>query len=118
VGRILLIDDDSQILTSLREALTHVGYEVEVACDGDEGIELIDSGHNCDLVITDITMPTVSGNAVARHIRSSDRRDTPIVAITGFGEDAIERELFNSVLEKPFKLDVLFGTVRLLIGNR
>jgi CheY-like chemotaxis protein len=118
VGRILLIDDDSQILTSLREALTHVGYEVEVACDGDEGIELIDSGHNCDLVITDITMPRVSGNAVARHIRSSDRRDTPIVAITGFGEDAIERELFNSVLEKPFKLDVLFGTVRLLIGDR
>ena len=118
MGRILLIDDDSQILTSLSQALTHVGHEVEVACDGDEGIELIDSGYNCDLVITDITMPRVNGNAVARHIRSSDRQDTPIVAITGFGEDAIERELFNSVLVKPFKLDVLFGTVRLLIEDR
>jgi two-component system cell cycle sensor histidine kinase/response regulator CckA len=116
--KILIVDDDSQILTSLSQALKHVGYEVEVACDGDEGIELIDSGYNCDLVITDITMPRVNGNAVARHIRSSDRQDTPIVAITGFGEDAIEWELFNSVLVKPFKLDVLFGTVQLLIGNR
>jgi DNA-binding response OmpR family regulator len=118
MGHILLIDEDCQILTSLSQALKHVGYEVEVACDGDEGIELIDSGYNCHLVITDITMPRVNGNAVARHIRSSDRQDTPIIAITGFGEDAIERELFNSVLVKPFKLDVLFGAVRLLIGNR
>lgn len=118
MGHILLIDDDCQILTSLSQALKHVGHEVEVACDGDEGIELIDSGYKCDLVITDITMPRVDGNAVARHIRSSDRQDTPIIAITGFGEDAIERELFNSVLVKPFKLDVLFGAVRLLIEDR
>ena len=116
--RILLIDDDSQILTSLSQALKHVGHEVEVACDGDEGIELIDSGYNCNLVITDITMPTVNGNAVARHIRSSDRQDTPIVAITGLGEGAVENELFDSVLVKPFKLDVLFRTVRLLIQDR
>ena len=118
MGHILLIDDDCQILTSLSQALKRVGYEVEVACDGDDGIELIDSGYNCDLVITDITMPTVNGNAVARHIRSSDRQDTPIIAITGFGKDAIERELFNSVLVKPFKLDALFGAVRLLIEDR
>jgi two-component system cell cycle sensor histidine kinase/response regulator CckA len=118
MGRILLIDDNCQILTSLSQALKNVGHEVEVACDGDEGIELIDSGYNCDLVITDITMPRVNGNAVARHIRSSDRQDTPILAITGFGEDAIEWELFNSVLVKPFKFDVLFGAVRLLIEDR
>ena len=62
---------------------THLGHEVEMACDGDEGIELIESGYKCDLVITDITMPRLNGNAVARHIRSSDRQDTPIVAITG-----------------------------------
>ena len=38
MGCILLIDDDCQILTSLSQALKHVGYEVEVACDWDEGI--------------------------------------------------------------------------------
>jgi two-component system cell cycle sensor histidine kinase/response regulator CckA len=54
MGRIILIDDDAQILTSLSHALTQIGYEVELACDGDEGIELIDSGCECDLVITDI----------------------------------------------------------------
>jgi CheY-like chemotaxis protein len=64
-----------------------------MACDGDGGIELIESGCECDLVITDSTMLRLNGNAAARHIRSSDWQDIPIVGITGFGEDAIEREL-------------------------
>jgi len=46
----------------------HVGHEVEVACDGDEGIELIDSGCACDLAFTDIECRGVNDNAVAKHI--------------------------------------------------
>ena len=64
-----------------------------MACDGDGGIELTESGCECDLAITDSTMPRLNGNTVATHIRSSDRQDTPIVTITGFGEDAIDSEL-------------------------
>jgi len=117
MGRILLIDDDCQILTSLSQALKHVGHEVEVACDRDEGIELIDSGYQYDLVITDITMPRMSGNEVAKHIRGSNRPDIPIVAITGFDDSAIDRELFNSLLMKPFSLDALFHVVRLFLRD-
>jgi CheY-like chemotaxis protein len=114
---ILLIDDDSQILTVLSEALRHMGFEVQIASDGDEGIEFIDSGYQYDLVITDITMPRMNGNEVAKHIRGSNRPDVPIVAITGFDNSAIDRELFNSLLMKPFSLDALFHIVRLLLSD-
>ena len=114
---ILLIDDDCQILTALSQALRHMGFEVQIASDGDEGIELIDSGYQCDLVITDITMPRISGNEVAKHIRGSNRPDIPIVAITGFDDSAIDRKLFNSLLMKPFSLDALFHVVRLLLRD-
>jgi CheY-like chemotaxis protein len=46
-------------------------------------------------------MPRVNGNAVAKHIRSSERRDTPIVAITGFGED-VTTSCSNPCLSRPF----------------
>ena len=114
---ILLIDDDCQIVTALSQALRHMGFEVQTACDGDEGIELIDSGYQYDLVITDITMPRMSGNEVAKHIRESNRPDIPIVAITGFDDSAIDRELFNSLLMKPFSLDALFHVVRLFLRD-
>jgi len=104
---ILLIDDDCQIVTALSQALRHMGFEVQTACDGDEGIELIDSGYQYDLVITDI----------AKHIRESNRPDIPIVAITGFDDSAIDRELFNSLLMKPFSLDALFHVVRLFLRD-
>jgi CheY-like chemotaxis protein len=116
MARILVIDDEYQTLNSLGQALTHFGYEVEVAHDGDEGIEVINNGYNCDLVITDINMPRMNGNAVAKHIRSSDKPDTPIVAISGLCDD-INGELFNFVLMKPFKLEALIQVIRSVIEN-
>ena len=111
MDHILLIDDQDAILIFLRKILTDLGYEVKVAHDGEEGIELVDSGYNFNLVITDINMPRMNGNAVAKHIRSSDKSETPIVAITGYGDD-IDRELFNFVLLKPFNLEALADVVR------
>ncbi len=111
MGHILVIDDEDMILYFLGNALSYLGYSVTVAHDGEEGIDLFNSGYNFDLVITDIMMPRMNGNAVAKHIRSSDKSETPIVAITGYGDD-IDRELFNFVLLKPFDLEALADVVR------
>jgi DNA-binding NtrC family response regulator len=70
----------------------HHGHEVEMVCDGDKGTESIESGYRSDLVIIDSTMPRVNG-------------------------DAVEREQFGSVVGKPFKRNVLFGTVRTLFED-
>ena len=114
---ILVIDDDKSICSLLRSFLTKIGYEVEVAHDGEAGIECCDNGPDFDLVITDIRMPKMNGSEVARHIRGSARPATPIVAITGFSDTDISIGFFDSLLTKPFDLDDLENAVTSLMGN-
>jgi two-component system sensor histidine kinase/response regulator len=112
MDHILLIDDHDAILKFLRKLLTDLGYKVEVAHDGEEGIKLVDNGYSFNLVITDINMPRMDGNAVAEYIRSSENPDTPIVALTASSHDDIKRDLFNFVLMKPFDLKALITAVK------
>ena len=111
---ILVIDDDCCVLDSVRDFLQHVGYEVTTASSGQEGISLIDSGYEYDLVITDIRMPGMSGNELAKHIKNSDWSHVPIIAITGYHDD-VDQELFDSILQKPFELKILVKTTKMLI---
>ncbi len=114
VARILLIDDQASVLRSTSQVLKQLGHEVEVARDGEKGVELFETGYDFDLVITDIEMPGMDGNEVARHVRASDKSYTPIVAMTGSMDDRIHKELFNIILPKPFTLESLVQAVRLL----
>ena len=107
---ILVIDDQKSIRTIIAMALEDFGHEVELAGDGQKGIELLKGLSDFDLVITDIKMPNKNGNEVARYIRTSHRSNIPVVAITGFPEEA-EIELFDDTITKPFKLEKLRETV-------
>jgi CheY-like chemotaxis protein len=108
--RVLVIDDRESIRTILSMLLSELGYNVGVAENGEEGIQLFDRHADFDLVITDISMPKMNGNEVARHIRNSDRANTPLVAITGFRKEA-QMHLFDCILIKPFKLETLRSIV-------
>ena len=112
MDHILLIDDHDAIVKFLRKVLTDLGYEVEVAHDGEEGIKLVSNGYTFNLVITDINMPRMDGNAVAEYIRSSENPDTPIVALTASNPDDINSELFNFIIMKPFDLNALITAVK------
>jgi CheY-like chemotaxis protein len=90
--------------------LEKLNFEVKVAHDGRNGIDLFEDSHDFDLVITDIRMPRVDGNQVAKHIRDSDKPDTPIVAMSGYNDKA-DGELFDFTLEKPFNLEELTTVV-------
>jgi len=108
--QILVIDDQEFILDTVREALTMNGYEVEVAADGQEGIQKFDDG-SFDLVITDLQMPGIDGNNVVEHIRNSDRHFTPIIGFSGTpwllkGND------FDIVFAKPFPLTDLVDAIQ------
>jgi CheY-like chemotaxis protein len=117
MGYILVIDDDENICYLLHSFLTEMGYDVKIAHDGKEGIKHFDKSRHFDLVITDIRMPRMNGCDVAKHIRSSDRSFTPIVAITGFSENDIREGFFNSLLLKPFNLETLRDVVTSLTKN-
>jgi CheY-like chemotaxis protein len=105
MNRVLVIDDDDNVRSLLITVLQDLGCKVESASDGRDGVELFNRV-SIDLVITDIRMPRINGNAVAKYIQSVDESNTPIVAISGYSEEA-DRELFDSVLMKPFNLQTL-----------
>ena len=111
MAKALIIDDEKNILDILQTLLEKLNFEVKVAHDGRKGIELFEDSHDFDLVITDIRMPRVDGNQVAKHIRDSEKPDTPIVAMSGYNDKA-DRELFNFTLEKPFNLKELTTVVK------
>ena len=101
MAQALIIDDEKNILNILRTLLVKLDFEVKVAHDGREGIELFDDGYDFDLVITDIRMPSVDGNQVAKHIRGSGNPDIPIVAMSGYNDKA-DGELFDFTLDISF----------------
>jgi two-component system, cell cycle sensor histidine kinase and response regulator CckA len=110
MAKALVIDDEKNILNILRSLLLKQGFKVKVARDGREGIEVFEDGHDFDLVITDIRMPRVNGNQVAKHIRGSDKPDTPIVAMSGYAKE-IDKRLFDFSITKPFRLEKIIDVI-------
>jgi DNA-binding NtrC family response regulator len=117
VKRILVVDDEEQIRSMLTQMLENEGFVVEVAENGEAGLNLI-SKHAYDLVITDMIMPVKDGLKLIMEL-VRDYPDLPILAISGGGAIKAERYLTMAgylgdeilTLEKPFKRDVLLALV-------
>ena len=109
--KILLIDDDPVLLTSLREVLVHDGHQVQTANGGRAGIEVfLDSqkaGKVFPVVITDLGMPHVDGRAVVAAIKAAAPA-TAIILLTGWGQRLVASGEIPAgvahVLSKPPKL--------------
>ena len=110
---ILVIDDEKSLLSVLREVLTRSGHRVEIAEDGVEGVQKFDGGR-FDIVITDMRMPRLDGEGVARHIRRSPNKSIPVIGISGtpwlFKDNS-----FDVILPKPFPLQELIDSVSRLM---
>ena len=114
--QVLIIDDEDIVVGFLSAIFTSLGYRVRTANDGKKGIELFNSIHTFDLVITDITMPGMDGNAVARSIRNSDKADVPIIAMSG-DDDKPDTDLFNVSLPKPFNVQSFTEVIKAIEGG-
>jgi CheY-like chemotaxis protein len=84
VPRILIVEDDEQVRTMLRQMLEHEGYAVTEAADGRVGLELWRE-EPADLLITDILMPEQDGIETIREVRQG-WPDAKIIAFTGGGK--------------------------------
>jgi CheY-like chemotaxis protein len=110
--KVLVIDDDESIMLMITMALAKHGYNVEVATNGMEGIKKYDQ--DCfGVVITDICMPGLDGNAVAKHIRKFDSKPTTIIGISGTPW-LFKKHYFDAVFTKPFSLRTLVDTLKTL----
>ena len=112
---ILVIDDEESVLLMITMALAKFGFDVEIATDGLEGIKKFDEGR-FDLVITDILMPVLDGFGVVRHIRNSERRYTPVIAISGTPWLLVNGD-FDAVLSKSILIQTLVDTVKTLTAT-
>ena len=117
--RLLIIDDNKEILTALTDFLSKKKYDVVSASDGLDGLKLLETEQQgFDLVITDLVMPNTSGVGLISIIKKKFP-DLPIIAITGWGEhpEALATEAqANRVLEKPFDLSELDIIIRELLS--
>ena len=111
--KVLVVDDDDSIRTSLGRVLKQCGYEVCTASDGGEALSLARSVR-IDLVILDVMMPRMNGYDATRAIRASSRsycKQVPILAMTAnaFAEDvqAAKTVGMNEHLSKPLELPAL-----------
>ena len=110
---VLIIDDEQAILQVFHYALTHSGYDVETAMDGREGLQKFLSGR-FDLVVTDVLLQGMDGRDVLKQIRSSEKRGTPVIGISGTPW-LLDGAGFDQVLEKPFSIHHLVESIRGLI---
>jgi two-component system KDP operon response regulator KdpE len=112
-GRILVIDDESQITRVLRAALSAQGYDVRTANEPEEGLRIFRDWAP-DLVITDLMMPTMSGVEVCRAIRS--RGTTPVLVLSVREHERSKVEALDAgaddYVTKPFSIQELLARVR------
>ena len=116
---ILVVDDTRVIQHVVRHILRKAGYQVTVAGDGEEALEILqDEPH--DLVITDVLMPNMGGVELMEAIRADDALATmPIIMMTGTGEEADVVEARsaepNGFLTKPVSSRNLLAEVNRLL---
>jgi DNA-binding response OmpR family regulator len=117
--RILLVDDDAEIIESLRLALEANGFKVLVARDGNQGLALTER-EDPDLVILDMMMPKRSGFLVLEKLRRT--RETPLRVIMITANEGSRHKAYAEMLgvddyiRKPFPMDRLIESVKRLIG--
>ena len=118
--RILLVDDDAEIIESLRLALEAQNYQVLIARDGNQGLALIER-ENPDLIILDMMMPKRSGFLVLERLKRLGEKKHRIIMITaneGNRHKAYAEMLgVDDYVRKPFPMDRLIQSVARLLGE-
>jgi len=128
-AKILIVDDDPDILDAMTMIIESQGYQVVTARDGIEGLANLKS-ENPDLLILDLMMPKMDGFAVCKELqdpRWSKFKNVPILILTSVREEASRRRYeletgleldVDDYVEKPVSPDVLIQRVTKLLRKR
>jgi CheY-like chemotaxis protein len=121
-GRVLYVDDDVSLAHLGHAMLTPLGYEVVACTSGYEALQIfLQTPQNFDLVITDQTMPYMTGETFVRALRRI-RPDIPIILCTGYSSsidtEKARAQGIEAFLMKPLSIDTLAPTIQRLLGRR
>ena len=119
-GTILVAEDDERIRGLLIAVLGDHGYEVIVANNGAEALEIVrGNGKNIDLLLTDVVMPEMGGPKLADELEAHNP-GLKVVFMSGYSEQIVNESLTTEhrvFLEKPFSLAALLDCVRSMMEN-
>jgi len=119
-GRVLVVDDDANLTSTLELGLTQRGYQVTTASRAEAALQHLD-GNDVDVVLTDLNMPGLGGLAFAERLAAS-HPGTPLIVLTGFGtyETAVAaiRAGAYDFLSKPAKLDSIIIALERALQHR
>ena len=117
VAKILVVDDEQNMRTGLKDNLEFEGYDVEIANDGEQGLKkILENSYN--LIILDVMMPKKSGFDVCKEVRKTGIT-TPIILLTAKGEEidkVVGLEIgADDYVTKPFSLRELLARVKAIL---
>lgn len=120
--KILIVDDEEDLLYFVARRLRRLGFAVMTAGDGEEGLDKIQENQP-DLVLLDIKMPKVNGYELCRALkRRPETKKIPVIFVTA--QSRLEDRLFaaaaggDDFLLKPFEFEVLVGKIKKLLDKR
>ena len=119
--KILIVDDEVNIVISIEFLMKQAGYDIEIANDGEEALEKVES-FQPDLILLDVMMPKINGFEVCRRIRGNpDWKEMKIVMLTAKGREVeVTKGLAlgaDSYVIKPFSTKELMAEVKFILGE-
>jgi two-component system cell cycle response regulator DivK len=122
VAKILIVEDDEMNRDSLRRLLRRRGFEILVAVDGAQGVEVA-RAESPDLILMDMSLPIIDGWEATRRLKASpETSSTPIVALTAHAMASDHDKALAAGCDdydtKPIDLDRLLLKIHVLLGRR
>lgn len=111
VKRILVVDDDFEDLTAIKDVLNKTGYEIVTATNGAQALDSL-KNNKFDLVCIDIQMPTLSGYDLLKLMRERLNHKTPMIYITIVPRKEVDLDDIDGFVQKPFSPDSLIKEVK------
>ncbi|MBK5208596.1 MAG: response regulator transcription factor [Flavobacteriaceae bacterium] len=116
--KIVLAEDNSTLSMLLKFRLEKEGYDLLIAKDGKEALELIEQ-HKPDMILTDIMMPFITGLEVISHVRNKLNMKIPVIVFSAVGQEEMVLKAFNlgadDFMSKPFSPNELLVRVKRLL---
>ena len=119
--RVLLVDDEEAVRRFVERVLRDGGYQTTVAVDGVDALKVAEEMKGVDLLVTDLMMPQMSGDELARRLRQKDP-SLKVLYLTGYSDHLFKEKVMlwegEAFLDKPCSVKGLLEAVSLLTAGR
>lgn len=119
--RVLVVDDEEPVRKFVERVLREAGYETAMAADGTEAIEIAHNQKGFDILVTDLMMPQMTGDELARRLRQEEP-GLKVLYLTGFSDRLFKEKSTlwedEAFLDKPCSVKGLLQAVSLLADGR